>query len=113
MRSSGPMDVGFLKKLRLLALAEGVSTLLLFGVAMPLKYLAGYPLAVKVMGSLHGLLFMALVMACLVAIERVPLGVRLGLAGIFGAVVPFGPFVVDVWLRRLERQAAPPPGGPG
>ncbi len=100
------MDVGFLRKLRLLALVEGTSTLLLFGVAMPLKYAAGYPLAVKIAGSLHGLLFMALVMACLVAIERVPLGVRLGLAGILGAVFPFGPFVVDVWLRRLERQGA-------
>lgn len=109
------MDVGFLRKLRLLGHVEGASTLLLFGVAMPLKYAAGYPLAVKIAGSVHGLLFTALVMACLVAIERVPLGGRLGAAAIVGAVFPFGPFVVDVWLRRLERQAAAPPSpeGPG
>ncbi len=100
------MDKAFLRKLRLLGHVEGASTLLLFGVAMPLKYLAGMPLAVTVMGSLHGFLFVALAIACLIAIERVPIGARLGLAGIVGAVVPFGPFVVDVWLRRLERQEA-------
>lgn len=99
------MDVGFLRKLRLLGLVEGTSTLLLFGVAMPLKYLAGQPLAVTIVGSVHGFLFVALVATCVIAIERVPIGARLGLAGIVGAVVPGGPFVVDVWLRRLERQA--------
>lgn len=103
------MDIAFLRRLRLLALVEGTSTLALFGVAMPLKYFAGMPMAVTVVGSVHGLLFVALVAACLTAIERVPIGPRLGLAGILGAVVPFGPFVVDVWLRRLEREA-PPPG---
>lgn len=99
------MDVGFLRKLRLLGMVEGTSTLLLFGVAMPLKYVAGYPLAVSIVGSVHGFLFVALAITCMIAIERVPIGAKLGLAGIVGAVVPFGPFVVDVWLRRLERQA--------
>ncbi len=36
---------------------EGVSLLLLLGVAMPLKYLAGQPLAVTVVGSVHGALW--------------------------------------------------------
>lgn len=100
------MDTAFLRKLRLLGMVEGTSTLVLFGVAMPLKYLAGMPLAVTIVGSIHGLLFVALAITCLVAIERVPIGARLGFAGIVGAVVPFGPFVVDVWLRRLEREQA-------
>lgn len=96
------MDTGFLRKLRLLGLLEDTSTLVLFGVAMPLKYLGGMPMAVSVVGSVHGLLFVGLAITCLVAIDRVPIGMKLGLAGIAGAVVPFGPFVVDVWLRRLE-----------
>ncbi|MCO5171259.1 MAG: DUF3817 domain-containing protein [Planctomycetes bacterium] len=103
------MNLVLLRRLRLLALVEGTSTLVLFGVAMPLKYLAGMPLAVTIVGSVHGLLFLALVATCLAAVERVPIGPRLGLAGIVGAVVPFGPFVVDVWLRRLEEAGAPPP----
>ena len=34
--------------LRLIGIIEGVSTLTLFGIAMPLKYAAGLPLAVTI-----------------------------------------------------------------
>jgi len=38
----------------------------------------------------------------LIAIKRVPLSERLAMAVIVGAVVPFGPFVVDhLWLKNL------------
>ena len=67
------MDLPFLRKLRLLGHVEGVSTLLLFGVAMPLKYVYGMPLAVSIAGSLHGLLFVGLVLANTIAVERVPI----------------------------------------
>jgi integral membrane protein len=40
---------------------EAVSLIVLLGIAMPLKYVYGYPLAVRVVGALHGLLFMAYV----------------------------------------------------
>jgi len=95
------IDSRFLAKLRLLGVIEGTSTLILFGIAMPLKYFADMPLAVRIVGSLHGLLFIALAVMCLLAIRRVPIGVRLAAGGILGAVVPFGPFVVDHWLRKL------------
>jgi integral membrane protein len=81
-------------------MAEGISTLLLFFVAMPLKYLAGMPMAVTVVGSIHGVLFLALVSMLVAAVRRVPISKRLAAAGIVAAVVPFGPFVVDRWLRR-------------
>ncbi|MCA8920298.1 MAG: DUF3817 domain-containing protein [Planctomycetes bacterium] len=99
------MDLKFLRWLRVLGAAEGTSTLLLFGVAMPLKYVWGMPLAVTIAGSIHGLLFVSLAVACSIAMERVPIGTKLGVAGILGAVVPFGPFVVDRWLKRLAEGA--------
>ena len=41
---------------------RGVTLLeLLVGVAMPLKYLAGEPMMVRIVGSLHGLLFVLFV----------------------------------------------------
>jgi integral membrane protein len=95
-------DPRFLKRLRLLGLIEGTSTLILFGIAMPMKYVWDMPLAVRIVGSVHGFLFVALALVCLIAIERVPIGRKLGLAGILGAVIPFGPFVVDHWLKQLE-----------
>ena len=97
----------FLHRLRVFAIIEGISTLVLFFIAMPLKYLAGYPLAVTIAGSIHGWLFVGLVILFLVAIRKVPISRNLALGGIFGAVVPFGPFVVDRWLAKLAEGGAP------
>ena len=97
------MDIKFLKQLRTLSLTEGVSTLLLFGVAMPLKYFADMPMAVTVVGMVHGLLFIGLVAMFFAAVTRVPISSRLAFAGIVGAIVPFGPFVVDSWLKKIGK----------
>ena len=90
----------FLTHLRRLGFAEGISTLVLFGVAMPLKYMAGMPLAVSIVGSVHGFLFVGLAGMLMLAVDRVPMSRKLALAGIGAAVVPFGPFVYDRWLAR-------------
>jgi integral membrane protein len=54
-----PSVFALLRSFRVVALLEGVSYVLLLGVAMPLKYWAGVPIAVRVVGSLHGALFVA------------------------------------------------------
>jgi integral membrane protein len=74
---------------------------LLFGVAMPLKYLAEMPMAVRIVGSIHGLLFVCLASVFLLAIRRVPISRKLAIAGIIAAVLPFGPFVFDRRLGEL------------
>lgn len=89
--------------LRGLSLAEGVSFLVLLGIAMPLKYWAGLPLAVRLAGSVHGALFLvfcgALLWAALAA--RWPLA-RAALVFVV-ALVPGAPFWLD---RRLRAWAA-------
>lgn len=92
----------FVRALRQLAIVEGISTLVLFGVAMPLKYLAGMPLAVRIVGSLHGALFVALVVMLLLAIRKVPISPALAAAGIAAAIVPGGPFLLDRHLVRFD-----------
>jgi len=47
-----------LARLRLVTWLEGLSLLTLLFVAMPLKHVFGMPLAVRVVGSVHGLLFL-------------------------------------------------------
>lgn len=99
-----PVNRVFLRRLRWLGIVEGCSTLLLFFVAMPLKYAADMPMAVTIVGSAHGFLFIGLCLGMVLGRAMVPLPDRLVAAGIFGAIVPFGPFVVDRHLVRLGRQ---------
>jgi integral membrane protein len=91
----------FLKNLRTLGTIEGVSTLILFGVAMPLKYFAGIPIAVTIAGMIHGLLFTALAAMFVLGIKRIPIPQSLAAAGVAAAIVPFGPFFMDGRLRRI------------
>jgi len=90
----------FLGQLRRLSLTEGVSTLVLFGIAMPLKYMAGMPLPVRIVGSIHGALFVALALMLLLAVSKVPISKSMAAVGLLAAVIPFGPFIYDRWLAR-------------
>ena len=93
-----PVDLTFLKWLRGLSFIEGTSTLVLFGIAMPLKYMAGMPMAVKTVGSLHGFLFVGLAM--MLAVKRICVSPAVAFVGILAAIVPFGPFIYDRWLMK-------------
>jgi integral membrane protein len=94
-----------LKQFRWVAFCEGLSFVLLLFVAMPLKYWAGLPLAVRIVGSVHGLLFVAFLGALFrAALERDWPMRRWGLA-LLSSVIPFGTFVFDRSLRRELVQA--------
>lgn len=95
-----------LGRLRAIGLLEGLSFLLLLGVAMPLKYLAGRPGAVSVVGMAHGVLFVLYVAAVAHVwyVRRWP--VDKAILAVMAAVVPFGPFLLDGRLKREEREAA-------
>jgi integral membrane protein len=83
----------------MLAFTEGVSTLVLFGVAMPLKYLWDMPMAVRVVGLIHGALFTLLVVQLFRAVKRVPIEPKVAGLCMIAAVFPFGPFIADRWLK--------------
>lgn len=53
---------------RLVALIEGATTIVLFFVAMPLKYLAGNPALVPSVGMAHGIAFIAYLVAMVPAL---------------------------------------------
>jgi integral membrane protein len=89
-----------LQQLRVVAFLEGLSFVILLFVAMPLKYLAGFPLAVRIAGSIHGGLFLVF----LVALYRAALARawprRRSLTALVSSLLPFGTFVFDASLRR-------------
>jgi integral membrane protein len=86
--------------LRHIGLLEGASFLVLLFVAMPLKYLAHAPIAVKVVGWGHGVLFMLVVAALVRAMIVAKWPVGRGLLVLAAALVPFGPFAIDARLKR-------------
>ena len=95
-----------LERFRAIALLEGLSFVLLLFIAMPLKYLAGMPLAVKIVGMAHGVLFVAYLPA-LLEVAFTHRWSLLRVVAAFGAsLVPFGTFVFDARLRREEEVMA-------
>jgi len=93
--------------LRIVSLAEGISYLVLLGIAMPLKYGANMPEAVKIVGAIHGALFVVFCAALLRALlgARWPLG-RAAL--VFAAsLIPFAAFWMDRRLRAWQSEYSP------
>lgn len=91
-------------RLRLIALLEGTSFLVLLGVAMPLKYLGGIDTAVKLVGWVHGLLFILFCSALLVAARAAQWKPSRAGTVFAAALIPFGPFLIDSRLRREDER---------
>ncbi len=99
-----------LRALRVVALVEAISYLVLLGVAMPLKYVRGEPLAVTVVGMLHGLLFLLLVWLLLRAHFEAKWSKRRVWLVFAASLVPLWPFVLDRRVRAWIRDTPPPAG---
>jgi integral membrane protein len=100
-----------IRQLRVVGLIEGVSFLLLLGIAMPLKYLAGLPQAVRLVGMAHGLLWILYLVAAANAAHSRRWPVSRILLVLGASVLPAGPFFIDGWLRQQQRVAALPDPG--
>lgn len=91
-----------IRTLRKLALLEAWSYLILLLVAMPLKYVWGMSMAVRIVGSVHGLLFVLLCCSLLHTqiVTRWPLirSVQVFIA----SLIPLAPFFIDRRLRQAE-----------
>ena len=92
-----------INRLRVIGFIEGVSYLVLLGVAMPLKYLVELPVAVTIVGTIHGVLYILFALAVLAVSVRYRWWSIGWLLGAFVAsIVPFGTFVLDGVLRRKQ-----------
>ncbi|WOO42498.1 DUF3817 domain-containing protein [Rubellicoccus peritrichatus] len=92
-------------RLRVIGLIEGISFLLLMGIAMPLKYIWDMPMAVKVVGWAHGVLFIGFCILLLVAMILARWSFARGALFFVAALIPFGPFLVDKRLRVYADEA--------
>lgn len=91
-----------IRTFRMTALAEGVSFLMLLCIAMPMKYVMGMPEVVRVVGSIHGVLFLLYVGLLASLHVRQRWSVMFSLYALVASVIPFGTFVLDKHLREKE-----------
>lgn len=91
-----------LKLFKFVAILEGISLLLLFFFAMPMKYAYGRPEFVKHIGMAHGLLFVAyIILATMLKFERNWSAKKFTLICL-ASVLPFGTFYIDRKFLRTE-----------
>jgi integral membrane protein len=93
-----------LGRFRTIAIAEGISFLILLLIAMPLKYVAGIPEAVMVIGWLHGLLFISYMIAGLDVRKTHQWGAKKVATAVIAAFIPFGPFILDRKILQPEME---------
>ncbi|KHF38144.1 DUF3817 domain-containing protein [Halalkalibacter okhensis] len=91
-----------LKIFRSVSYIEGLSFLLLLGIAMPLKYMFDMPMMVTITGWIHGILFMLYFIVLAVVMFTEKWSFTKGLLAAIASVIPFGPFIFDAKLMKDE-----------
>lgn len=89
-------------KMRVVGFFEGLSFVALMGIGMPMKYMLAEPLVVRITGPLHGVLFLWLCMVIAQAVFEKGWPVKNGAIVFLAALFPFGPFLIDSWLKRQQ-----------
>lgn len=87
-------------RLRIISIVEAISYLILLFVAMPMKYIGGEPLAVRIVGMAHGILFCIFCIALLDAklAQKWPLKPPFWI--FVASLIPFAPIWVEKWLKK-------------
>lgn len=85
----------------LISYLEAFSALLLFSVAMPVKYIGGNPELVSIVGAIHGGLFVIFVGLLLFGVGKHWNRVAF-YHGFIAAIIPAGPFLFDGLLISGE-----------
>ena len=95
-----------IRNLRWVGIAEGISFLVLLMIAMPIKYMLGVPEVVKYVGWAHGILFIAYIIAVLLAIRPMQWNWFQVLVALAASLIPFGTFMLDRQLKRRQLELA-------
>jgi len=90
-----------LQRFRMIGIAEGISFLVLLGIAMPLKYFMNIPEAVKFTGWVHGALFIAFIYFAFEVMCAFKKNIGWLAKAFLAAIIPFGTFVFDRELKTL------------
>ncbi|QSB28918.1 DUF3817 domain-containing protein [Flavobacterium sp. CLA17] len=91
-------------RLRILGFLEGLSLLILIFIAVPLKYIFDNPSLTKMMGPIHGALFLLFIFNALsVGVEQNWKFKTTTSKVLLACIIPFGTFYIDhKILRKIE-----------
>ena len=89
-------------RLRLIGKLEGTTLLALLFVAVPMKHVFDQPALVGILGPLHGLAFVAYLVAVVDAVSGGGFTVRETIRLVLVSLMPFGPFVNDRFLAHRQ-----------
>jgi integral membrane protein len=91
-----------LHRFRMIGIAEGISFLVLLLIAMPLKYFFNFPEAVKIMGWVHGALFVTFIYFAFEVMGSLKKSFLWFLKAFAAAFIPLGTFFFDRQLKKEE-----------
>jgi integral membrane protein len=90
------------KRFRQIGMIEGYSFLILLFIAMPIKYILGYPIAVKIVGMTHGILFIVFCLLLAKAWYDARWSFKESTLFFVASLVPFGTFFTDKKIKVYE-----------
>ena len=91
------------RPLRVVGIAEGISFLVLLLIAMPLKYFLDFPLAVKVVGWAHGVLFVLYIVVVFLAARGMKWSWLDVAIALLASLAPGGTLYLDrIWKKRQD-----------
>lgn len=79
---------------RIIAFLEGISYILLLGIAVPIKYALENPTYVKLLGMPHGLLFIAYIILAIVLGSKLRWSNKILFQVLLASIIPFGTFFI-------------------
>ena len=100
------MSEGKINHLRWVMLVEGISCIVLFFIAMPLKYIWGMNMAVSIAGGLHGFLFCWACLALLIVHLDRTWYLAHSAKYLIAIIPPGGMLLTEKWIKR-DIEAAP------
>lgn len=80
---------------RIVAFLEGVSYILLLGIATPIKYFADDPQYVKMLGMPHGILFIVYIIFAIMLRPELKWNRSTFIKVLAASLIPFGTFYID------------------
>lgn len=93
-----------LDRFKTVALFEGISFIILLFIAMPLKYIWLMPVFVKVVGMIHGGLFLLYLYTQFEASRKYGWGLKDNAIYLLASVIPFGTFFSDKKLAKIKAE---------